>query len=198
MGISHLLEDFSTLVTGSPVVLTDIMLEERRLEAFESGYRAGWDDSVKAQTEDNARVSTDLAQSLHELSFTYQEAYAAVLTALEPLMRQMVDVVLPHAAQETLGARLVEMLHDMAAEIGRQPVEIAADPGNLDVVKKMLSSGEQQLSMPVTVVAEPTLGSGQVFLRAGATERGVDLKEVLAEIDRAVTGFIEQNQKDVA
>ena len=197
MGISHLLEDFSTMVTGSPVVLTDIMLEERRLEAFENGYRAGWDDSVKAQTEDNKRVSTDLAQSLHELSFTYQEAYTAVLTALEPLMRQMVDVVLPHAAQATLGTRLVEMLHEMAAEIGRQPVEIAADPGNLDVVKKILSSGEQ-LSMPVTVVAEPTLGSGQVFLRAGATERGVDLKEVLAEIDRAVTGFIEQNQKDVA
>ena len=197
MGISHLLEDFSTLATGSPVVLTDIMLEERRLEAFENGYRAGWDDSVKAQTEDNARVSTDLAQSLHELSFTYQEAYTAVLTALEPLMRQMVDVVLPHAAHATLGTRLVEMLHEMAADIGRQPVEIVADPENLDVVKKMVSSGEQ-LSMPVTVVAEPTLGSGQVFLRAGATERGVDLKEVLAEIDRAVTGFIEQNQKDVA
>ncbi|MEO3413211.1 flagellar biosynthesis protein [Roseovarius sp. CAU 1744] len=195
MSISHLLEDYSDFKPGSPVALTDVSLEEQRLEAFESGYQAGWDDCVKAQSKNSTHVSADLSQSLRELSFTYQEAYAGILESLEPLLRGMVDAVLPHAAQATLGSRISEMLFELAKEHGQQPVQIVTAPSNSAAVEELLSS---DLPLPVTVENEPSLGDGQVTLRIGNAEREINLSEVLAEIDRAVTGFFEENEKDVA
>ena len=195
MTIGHLLEDYGAYAVGTPVSLTDVSLEEQRLEAFENGYQAGWDDSVKAQSDDSMRVSTDLAQNLHELSFTYQEAYAAILKSLKPLLEQMVGTVLPRAAHATLGARLTEMLQEIASDNGKHPVEIVAASANVAAIEQMVTS---DLPMPISVTDEPSLGDGQVYIRIDETERELDLSEVLAEIDRAVTGFFEENQKDIA
>ncbi len=195
MPIGHLLEDYSDFNSGSPVTLTDISLEERRLAAFEAGYQAGWDDSLKAQAEDTMRVSSELAQNLHELSFTYQEAYSGILNALAPLLKEMVDTVLPQAARETLGSRVTEMLFELSQELGKQPVEIVTAPSNMVAIEEMIA---KDVPLPVTVKGEISLGEGQVFVRVGGTEREVNLSEVLAEIDRAVTGFFEENQKDIA
>ncbi len=195
MSIAHLLEDYGVYAAGTPVSITDISLEEQRLEAFEKGYQAGWDDSVKAQSEDARRVSTDLAQNLQDLSFTYQEAYAGVLSSLEPLLRGMVDAVLPHAAQKTLGSRISDMLFDLAKEHGQQPVQIVTAPSNGAAIEELLT---EEPPLPVTVETEASLGDGQVIVRIGNAEHEVNLSEVLAEIDRAVTGFFKENQKDVA
>lgn len=196
MSIGHLLEDFGDFKSAAPVTLTDVTLEERRLAAFESGYEAGWDDCLKAQSESSQRVSSDLAQNLHELSFTYQEAYASILKSLEPLLRGMVDAVLPQAAQKTLGVRIAGMLQDLAKEHGQQPVQIVTAPANSAAVEELIATDD--LPLPVMVEDEPSLGDGQVLIRIGGTEREIDLSEVLAEIDRSVTGFFEENQKDIA
>lgn len=195
MTISHLLEDYGSLAPEKPVTITEDSLEEQKLEAFEKGYQAGWDDCLKAQLDDAKRVSTDLAQNLHELSFTYQEAYSALQNSLTPLLQQMVQVVLPRAAHATLGARITELLGELAADHGRQPVEIVSAPASVVAVEQMIAP---DLPLQVTVSEEPSLAEGQVFIRIGETEREIDLSEVLAEIDRSVAGFIEENQKDVA
>ena len=39
MSVSHLLEDFGALTRGDMVEMTDVLLEEQRLEAFEKGYQ---------------------------------------------------------------------------------------------------------------------------------------------------------------
>ena len=195
MTISHLLEDYGAFATAEPVSMTDVSLEEQRLEAFEKGYQAGWDDSVKAQSDDVKRVSTDLAQNLHELSFTYQEAYSAILKSLTPLLQQMVETVLPRAAHQTLGARLTEMIGELASKHAKQPVEIVSATANVAAVEQMITL---DLPLAITVKEEASLSDGQVFIRIGETEREIDLSEVLAEIDRSVTGFFEENQKDTA
>lgn len=195
MAIGHLLEDYGAFVAGTPVSITDVSLEEQRLEAFENGYQAGWDDSARAQSEGAQRVSADLSQNLHELSFTYQEAYAAILKSLKPLLQEMVSTVLPRAAQVTLGERLSETLLEMASDNGKHPVEIMAAHENVAVIEQMITT---ELPMPVTVTNDPALSDGQVYIRIGDNEREIDLASVLIEIDRVVDGFFEENQKDIA
>lgn len=195
MTISHLLDDFGAFAAGTPMSISDVSLEEQRLEAFEKGYQAGWDDSAKAQEEGGQKVSADLAQNLHELSFTYQEAYSAMLKSLSPLLQQMVEVVLPKAAHITMGARLTEMLHDLAKENGNSPVEIATSASDEPTIEDIIPS---DLPMPVTVSSDPSVAEGQVYIRIGSTERAIDMSEVLAEMERLVTGFYEENQKEIA
>ncbi|WP_371225011.1 flagellar biosynthesis protein [Roseovarius sp. 2305UL8-3] len=195
MSISHLLEDFGAYARGKPVSLTDVSLEEQRLEAFEKGYQAGWDDSSKASEDDTRRVSVDLAQNLQDLSITYQEAHSAVLASLRPLLEQITQTVLPALMLQTLGAQLVDQVHGMARELGPQPIELVTAPSNAATLEALLGDDP---AMPVTVIEELSLGEGQVFVRFGNHEREIDLSGVLATIEQMMTGFFDENQKETA
>jgi hypothetical protein len=51
------LEEFeSPLEPVDAADASQLVLEEVRLEAFESGYRAGWDDAMTAQAEEQNRL----------------------------------------------------------------------------------------------------------------------------------------------
>jgi flagellar assembly protein FliH len=195
MSITHLLEDFGDIRRGSPLSITDVSLEEERLEAFEKGYQAGWDDCAKSQMEESRRITADFSQNLQDLSFTYEEAYAAVMQALHPLLDQMISAVLPRLARDSLVPRLVETVHDVARTHGRQKIGIAAAEADMAVLEHLTGS------MPDTEIeltTDDTLASGQLYLRFEGGEQAIDLQEVLQGIEDAVSGFFENSRKATA
>ena len=88
--------------------------EEAKLAAYETAYKAGWEDAASAQSEDQARIRADLARNLQQLSFTFQEARAHVLKAVEPLLEEMVNRLLPETARETLAPLVLEQVMPIA------------------------------------------------------------------------------------
>ncbi len=192
MSISHLLDDFGSYALGTPVALTDLVLEEQRLEAFEQGYQAGWDDSVKSQTEQARRITADLAQNLEDLHFTYEEAFAAIMTALRPLFEQMTASVLPRLSQATLIPRLIEILHDLARTHGRQPIQLVTAPADIATLEAIVAD---LTDTTVDLASDDTLADGQIHLRFGEVEHEIDMQDVLRRIDTAISGFFEQNRR---
>lgn len=173
-------------VSAQKVNVSAADFEEMRLAAFEKGYTAGWDDAVAAQDADGAKLRADLARNLEDLSFTYAEARAHVLQAMEPLLRDMVAKVLPTIAQETLAPVVLETLRPLAEEMAGAAITVVVNPVNRHKVETMLSTGK---TLPLTFVEEPSLGEGQVYLRMGDAESRIDLDGVIAAIGRAVAGF---------
>jgi len=195
MSIAHLLEDFTPRDVSQNVTLTEVSLEENRLEAFESGYKAGWDDSANAAKNDEDKITVDFANNLRDLSFTYHEACSGMMSALEPLLTSMVKTVLPKLAHQTLGLRVINQLSDMARENINNPIEIVTAPTNLDALRSLV---EQQNDLPITIVTEPSCGEGQVHIRTLTQEYEIDIDGLLNDIDLAVNGFINQPQKETA
>jgi len=195
MSIAHLLEDFGGGLRGTPVSITDVSLEEERLASFEKGYQAGWDDAAKSQAEDQRSVTADLAQNLQDLTFTYEEAHAAVLQSLRPLLEQMIAAVLPGIGQETLVPRLAELLRERVQAHGRQAIEIVTATDDMTRMEILV---EALPDMQITLRPDDTLARGQLYLRFGDTEEEIDLKSVLQAIDQAVAGFFEENRKAIA
>ncbi len=104
MSIAHLLEEFDDLGDGaSDISISEMKLEEEKLQAFERGYGAGWEDASKAEAGDREKLTSDFANNLRELSFTYQEAYGQMVRSLEPLLTRIVSSVLPEIARKSLG-----------------------------------------------------------------------------------------------
>jgi len=189
MSIMHLLEDFGESLPGTEVIMTDVMIEEQKLDSFEKGYQAGWDDSVKARQDSTARISEDFAQSIQDLSFTYQEAYSGFIAQMEPLIRQIVGSVLPKVAMDTLGLRIADMLQQQVATHGEQPVRIVSAPGSADALRGLLPEGA---AMPLDIEEDDTLAAGQVHIRFGdQAEREIDLQDVLDGIGTAVDAFFQ-------
>jgi flagellar M-ring protein FliF len=71
------LEDFATLAGPAAQAPSDpapALADAERLAAYEQGYRAGWDDAVRAEAADQARIGAELARNLQEMSFSFHEA----------------------------------------------------------------------------------------------------------------------------
>lgn len=157
--------------------------EEAKLAAFEQGYTAGWDDAVAAQDREIALLRADLGRNLLGLSFTYAEARAHLLAAVQPLLCGMVEKVLPRLAHQAVGGMAAELLSAIAHERGGQPLEVTVSPASRAAVEEMLDTGTD---LPMAFVEEESLGAGQVYLRLGRVERQLDLDGLIAAMSQAL------------
>ncbi len=164
-------------------------IEDQKLQSFEAGYQAGWDDAVRAQSDQVGRVTAELGQNLQEMSFTYHEALAKFTAAFEPVMQQILDKLLPELQRASLGAHIIEQIGMISKEAGGIPVEITVAPANIGKVKEM--AGEA-LSDPFVVKGERSLGEGQAFVRFGTAERQIDLDTVISGVSTAMSAFFHE------
>lgn len=192
MTISHLLESFDGF-QGSSVSLSEDSLEDQKLDSFERGYKAGWDDSAKAQQDDSTRVTSDFASNIQDLSFTYHEAYSHMVKSMKPLLQQIVDAVLPEIARKTFGIQVSEQLHAIAEKLVGQEIEVVVSPNNADAMQGML---EQDFNLTVSMVIEPSLGEGQAYLRFGQSERQINMDEVLSGVNIAIEAYFHEIEKE--
>ncbi|QRF64870.1 hypothetical protein [Ponticoccus alexandrii] len=197
---ANLLEDFGTPGTdlsAEPAAprVSEAEIEGAKLEAFEKGYKAGWDDAVKAQSDDRTRISSAFGQHLQDLSFTYHEAYSQVMSAVAPILTEMAGTVLPQIARATLSQHIAEQLDAMTQEIGALGVVIAVAPSRVDAVQGLL---QQDFGFPIELAADDTLNEDQADIRFGETERQIDLGELIASVAEAVEGFTHDNQRKIS
>lgn len=184
--------------TGSPAadstIVTDIgAMEEARLAAYEQGYTAGWDDATAAQSEEQTRLRADIGRNLQALGFTYQEARSHLLRAIEPLLVDITASLLPALAREALAPVVLETLMPLAEAAADAPVTLVLNPANRAAVDSLVTAAT---GLPLTIVEEPTLGEGQVYLRLGDTETQVDLDRTVAAVTAALRDFFELSREE--
>ena len=184
------LEDFGTPISGhTAAVISDEMLETERLESFDKGYRAGWDDAIKAKSDEGAQFADGVAQSLQGLSFTYHEVHAQILSNLGPLFEEILQKMLPLLARETLGAHVADQLASMARDMGTVQIEIAVAPGTAEQVSQLVNGAGARL--PIAVVEDADVPEGRADMRLGAKEVSIDLSDVIVQISEAVRAALQ-------
>ncbi len=199
MSITHLLDDFSDVSSNEIIELSELKLEEERLEAFEKGYQAGWDDSTNSRHSETDEAARRISQQLDDWSFTYHEAHANALKSLGPVIRQLVDTVLPHVARRMIGPQISELIQDMVAEHGHQPITLSCAPDDRNAVEHLETSFD---ALPLEVMVNPDLSIGQVEVRFGTVaESELDLSGVMSGVSSALDAFFEtqiNRQKETA
>ncbi len=177
---------------GPDPAITPDILERTRLESYEAGYKAGWDDAARTESDEQDRIGAEFARNLQDLGFTFHEARSHVMQALEPLLAGMVERVLPKLVSETMGQTIIEELLPLATQAADTPIEVVVAPTSRPVLEGLLTGAT---SVPFTLVEEPTLAVGQVFLRSGKTERHIDFASAIDRIGAAIEGLYELNEK---
>ncbi|TCO73378.1 flagellar biosynthesis protein [Rhodovulum euryhalinum] len=161
--------------------------QDMRLNAYENGYKAGWDDATAAEAEARTRIAADFAKTLQEMSFSYHEARAHVLGALGPLLNAMVERVIPQIAADGFARTVVETAMQIAdAEVDR-PVRMRVCPENRDALEELVG---RDPGLPLVVVEDDTLGPGQALVSAGTAEKEIDIDGTLSAIRTALEDFL--------
>lgn len=195
------LEDFSApdLVARPTSTLPDLanptpVSEQQALAAYDKGYSAGWEDASQAVSQNQDRLDTAMANNFEDLGFTYHEARAHVMRALTPLLHGILTKLLPRMIRDSLGARIMEEIDLLAEGASDTPIELLVFPEDARQLRPVI---DRITSLPLTLVPEPSVPQGQIFLRLGTVEREIDLDGAIATITEAVGALDHVNKETV-
>ena len=169
-------------------------VEDQKLDAFEKGYQAGWEDAVAAQTETRSFVSSGLANSLQNASFEYHELRATLNASVEAILAGVIDIVLPQIARASLGAHVREEVSALARKGLDRDIEISVAPESESAVRAAL---QDDLPTPFVLRTDKLLAPTQVILRLDGSEAELHLDRAIADISAAVASFFETNPNEV-
>ena len=189
------LEDFSAPAEPPAPAISDEEIEAIRREAFEEGFQAGAADAVAANAADQTQMRGDIAATVQELGFTYQEAVAHVMSGVEPVLRALVDEILPTMMAETVAHSILQELMPLAEAAGDIPVRLLVAEADATALRHVLG---QSTPVPLAIVEDASLVSGQAHLRLGSTERQIDVAAVLERLSTAVSAVADLNGRKLA
>ncbi|MBV1869148.1 MAG: flagellar biosynthesis protein [Marinosulfonomonas sp.] len=164
-----------------------------RTEGFDQGYKAGWDDAVKAEAENQLRISAEFARNLQDLGFTFHEAKIHVLKTLDQFLQQIVETLLPDVVAQSIGHLIIQELTPMAQDVADAPIQITIHPATRPALETLL---EEASAMQLEIIDEPSLGMGQVNLKAAKSEKIIDMQAVLQNIASGVETMQAINAKE--
>ena len=156
---------------------------------YETAYGAGWDDAMAQVEAEQGRLAEQLAERLLAVAESRREAAGDAVRLLVPMLHEVFDKVLPHAAQRGF--------LDVVAEEARAILEDAAGTVTIQVAPEeaaalaRLAERGGLSEAQIVVEAEAALAPSQAMLRWGGQERRLDLPAVLAALDAAFSDFSE-------
>lgn len=192
MGQILQLEDFSAPrpVMPDPQAAPDTQALKK--EAFDSGYKDGWSDAFEEARTEESKARSAIAAALQELGFTYFEARQHVMGSFQPLIASMLEAVLPRASSAAL-VPLVQQEMETLADMVEPPIHILCAPSNEEELRDMVKTST---SLPIEVVAEPTLLPSQVQLHFADGFSSIDTNATISSIQTAIDAFFNQPQSD--
>jgi hypothetical protein len=181
------LEVFETpQVPDGPVILMPEDIEELKLNAYERGYGAGWDDAGQQAEADETARRAGFSRQAEQLSFTYHEARGHVLAALRPLFAAMLESVLPAAARASVVPLVIEQLMPLANAAVDAPITLRIARG---MRADFEAAFEGQVLPPLELVESDDLADGQAEFCFGALETRIDLDHAAEAVKRALDRF---------
>jgi hypothetical protein len=171
---------------SSLVVMDPTEIEEMRVQAYESGYRAGWDDASASHASERAELHAEVGRNLQAMSFTYHEARAQLLRALEPLLGDLVARLLPELARAALPGQISALLLPLAEQATEVPVMLLVNPAVRADVETLIGMPS---GLPLIIEESAALAPGQASLRLGKIETRIELDATVAAISTLVRDF---------
>ncbi|WP_102106677.1 flagellar biosynthesis protein [Oceaniglobus roseus] len=162
------------------------------LVAFDKGYAAGWDDATAAAKVDLQQQEAALLRHLEDLGFTYHEARAHVMSALTPLLRALLEKLLPDLLHQTLVPRLLAECETLVDDLADAPVQLMVAPDGAAELRRIIGG---ITALPLHLVEEPSVAAGRMYLRLGAAEREIDLAGARAAIAEALSALDDLNRE---
>ncbi|MGB7243099.1 MAG: hypothetical protein WBC93_13550 [Sulfitobacter sp.] len=193
--LSHIYQEFAdTAPTSSNADgEADEGVEDLKLQSFEDGYQAGWDDCAKANSNDGTRIANELGQNILDMSFTFHEALAKVSQELQPMMALITEKLLPEIARETLGAHIVAQINQHVLGDADALIEIVVAPGNETALENFLPPG---IANKVSIETDGSLTGAQAYVKNKKNEKKIDIDAVVADIAQVIKAFFHDSQQE--
>lgn len=177
----------------TPVFLMPDEIEDIRLNAYEKGYVAGWDDHCQQEQVDEVNRRKTIDRQIEQLTFSYHDARGHVLKSIEPVLQAILGSVLPAAARASVVPLVLEQLLPLAHSASEAPITLNVAAGTKDAY---LAAFEGQVLPPINLVEVDDLPEFAARFASNALETQIDLSHAAERIQCAVQDFYQlQNEE---
>ena len=191
MSISHILSDFTALQATADFQQPDAM-ETFRLEVFETGYKAGWDDAAKAYDETNTRLSNDVLRNLCDLSLKHQSNYAQLQTRLTTIVNEISNVLIPTVADQSFAPKLIIFLEQQLKDTGMDTLDLHL---NSKTARRLGDLMTPDLADRINLKVSPVLSETQAILQINGDAIEFTFKDAIEKLSDDLAGFLSQKAK---
>ncbi|TFL18444.1 hypothetical protein [Jannaschia formosa] len=182
------LEDFGRRPAAAPAAKPAPAPAPAADHDYDTAYNAGWDDAMAQVDTEQGRIGERLGERLGELERDQREATQAAIGALEPLLHEIFDKLLPRAVERGFLGVLLEEIGTLASDdAGRFAIQVA--PEEAPRLTRLLARTDIAPDR-VQVRGEPALAVSQALIRWEGEERRIDLEAVLTALDDALESFL--------
>lgn len=192
MTIATIFEDFSQ----GPILNKAGASSLEELEAYETGYKAGWEDAKVAHQASKAHLSTALIKNVEQIEFSTAEIRAETLGRLHCVLVEIFEKLFPSLRQEALRGLLETELNQLLQQHAPSDIELSVSQDDQSVVSALVEETSELKS--IQVVARKEMSSGQAFVCFGSEKSKIDVQQAVSHISDTVAQFLKTTQRDHA
>ncbi|WP_424990469.1 hypothetical protein [Fluviibacterium sp. S390] len=163
------------------------------MEAFENGYKSGWDDARKALDADKLSFCSTVQDAIKASTTTYESACQDLLREIEPLLCGLARKTLPEVAQAHFPEIVLDLIRANLSETGDAQLEIQACESTRAEVSALLPP---DLAEAVQITTDASLAEGQVITTLHGASRLTDVSRMLGEIETRIESFFASHRKE--
>lgn len=177
----------------TPLFLMPDEIEDIRLNAYEKGYVAGWDDHGQQDATDEADRRKAIERQLEHMTFAYHDARGHVLKAIEPLLMSILETVLPAVARASVVPLALEQLMPLAQTASEDPIVLQVARGTKEAYLAVFAG---QVLPPLEIVEVDDLPDFAAKFASQSLETQIDLSHVAQRIQGAVQDFYQLQDEE--
>lgn len=177
---------------GARMSAHDRLLERIREEAYNSGFVAGQAAATEAHVADQARLTSELVEAMHDACMTNEAARRHVAASFAPVMCALVEAITPALAEAGLAeeiAKLVDRAIDAAPEA--EP-RLRCAPELAPVLRELFAGRERR----VTVEEAPEMLPREARLYWDQGFDQLDLDACVAQVRACLASVMPSEQGD--
>lgn len=155
-------------------------------DAYESGYKAGWDDAVRKNSDEADRLTAGLSENLQQIAFDFHQARSAIIEGLDATVHAILEKTLPEIAQAGLAQNIKDVLLKSIEEGSQAPFVLRINPNDRAAVDGILPEVN---GIALEIQEATDLGPGQVLFELGGLESSLNTETVVQDILKLSSEF---------
>lgn len=163
-------------------------------EEYHKGYAAGHNAGYDAACAQADALRRDLAQTLMDISFTYNEARHDVLSSLAVLVTALTDTILPHCVAQGFARQVADLVLTRFTPGAEDGICIHVHPDQVTALQSVTDA----IPGGVAVIADPTLPPHAAWIGQGQVETYLDMDAHLARISELLSNISPIDQRNTA
>ncbi|WP_439560071.1 hypothetical protein [Roseinatronobacter sp.] len=173
------LEVFETAMPDEEPLLDAEAAEALRVQSYEQGYGAGWQDALQQMRDEDALREGAALEALQAISFTYNEAHAALEASFLSLTETLIEKLVPEIMRLSLPGLVLEGLQQAAARPARSPLTLYCAPLARPALEHVVAAVP---GIEIQLLEEASYTEAQVALRVDDHQKTIDLDAVITQL----------------